>query len=241
MKIKVDFTKLPHEQLEEMDAAGVQIKNCYRVLRKVKANVVGQCLANQGTFYELNHYPKGDVYDRETHSQYYYHSHRKDAGEHGHFHTFLRFKGMPKGTEPVPYDGEAKRPDGKDALTHFVAISMNGPGYPTGLFTTNRWVTDETFYTADDVISMLDLFNMDHTWPCWAANQWVSAMVCLFRPQIEVLLHERDRVMERWRKTHPGKDVYEDRDLEVTSITDIDVDKQTASVKSALQKLRKVA
>ena len=111
---------------------------------------------------------------------------------------------------------------------------MNRPGFPMGLFTTNRWVTDESFYTADDAIRLLDLFKMDHTYPCLAANQWITAMVRLFRPQIEVLLHERDRQIARWEKMHPDRDVYEDRELEITSITDIDVDKQIAAVKTAL-------
>lgn len=241
MKIKVDFASLPPEQLERMDAAGAEILECYRVLKKASANVVGQVLAHQGTFYELDHYPKGDVYDKETFSQYYYHAHRPESGEHGHFHTFLRAKGMPGGVAPVPYDGEAKRPEGSDALTHFIAISMNRPGFPIGLFTTNRWVTDETFYPADDVIAMMDRFAMDHTYPCLAVNRWITSMLILFRPQIEALLRERDRAIDRWRAKHPDEDVYEDRELEITSITTIDVQKQIASVKSALQRIENVA
>jgi len=241
MKLKIDFASLPRPQLEAMSEAASRIEDCYRALRKVKANVVGQCLANQGTFYQFNHYPQGDVYDAETFSQYYYHAHREDSGEHGHFHTFVRAKGMPEGAEPVPYDGAAKRPEGDDALSHLIALSMNKPGYPMGLFTTNRWVTDETFYPADDVIAMLDQFCIDHTFPCWATNQWITAMIVLFRPQIEALLHERDRTVERWRNLHPDRDVYEDRELEITSITTIDVDKQANAVRAALQKLDRVA
>ena len=118
---------------------------------------------------------------------------------------------------------------------------MNRPGYPIGLFTTNRWVTDETFYPAEDTISMLDRFNMDHTFPCLAVNRWITSMVCLFQPQIEALLRERDRTIETWRKKTPDTDVYEDRDLEITSIATIDVQKQVAAVKAALQRLKKVA
>ena len=46
---------------------------------------------------------------------------------------------MPKSIKPAPYDGDGERPLGKDALGHFVAISMNSPGKPIGLFTTNRF------------------------------------------------------------------------------------------------------
>ena len=142
---------------------------------------------------------------------------------------------------PVPYKGKAKRPTGNDALAHFIAISMNGPGFPIGLFTTNRWVTDETFYPAEDNIAMLDRFRIDHTFPCLAVNRWITAMLDLFRPQIKELLLVRDKTVKTWAATHPGVDVYEDRDLEITSIMNIDVDRQIAAVETALGNLRKSA
>lgn len=228
-------TRTP-EQLEEMASAGRTVMECYRVLKKAGTNVVAQCLAHQGTFYELDHYPKGDVYDGETHSQYYYHSHRPELKEHGHFHAFLRFKGMPKDCRPAPYDGSAKRPLGEDAITHLVAISMTRSGFPKALFTTNRWVTGETFYSADDTLAMLDRFEIDHTYPCLAVNRWITAMFRLFRPQIDALLRERDRMVAKWVEEHPGSDVYEDRDLVVASIDRIDVAKQIAAVNKALER-----
>ena len=60
---------LPRSRLEQMAEAGRTVKEMLRVLNKSSQNMVGQCLANQGTFYELDHYPKGDVYDDQTHSQ----------------------------------------------------------------------------------------------------------------------------------------------------------------------------
>ncbi len=239
--MRTDWSQVPRERLEAMEAAGAEIKECYRLLEKAGANVVGQCLAHQGTFYELDHYPKGDVYDGEFHAQYYYHAHRAEAGEHGHFHTFLRAAGMPEGVAPVAYDGEAERPEGEDALAHFVAISMNAPGFPVGLFTTNRWVTDETFYPAGDVIAMLDRFRVDHTYPCLAVNRWITAMFVLFRPQIEALLNERDRTIAAHAARHPDRDVYEDRALEIASIAEIDVDRQIADVRRALARRNRAA
>ena len=78
-------------ELTVMRDAGTEVLNCQRVLRKTSSNIVGEILRNQGTFFEWNHYPKGDAIDRETHSQYYYHAHPKSdrPGEHGHFHNFL--------------------------------------------------------------------------------------------------------------------------------------------------------
>lgn len=234
MKFKPRFEDLPRKRLEDMAAAGARIEECYRLLRKAGTNVVAQVLAHQGTFFEFDHYPKGDVYDDETHSQYYYHAHRGETGEHGHFHAFLRAKGMPQGIEPAPYHGDGERPLGDEALTHFVAISMNGPGYPIAMFTTNRWVTGETYYRAEDTIAMLDRFDVEHVFPCLAVNTWIGAMMRLFRPQVEALLIERDRRIADWTIRHPDADVYEDRGLEITSILRIDVAQQIAAVDRAL-------
>lgn len=237
MKFKVQFDTFPREQLEDMLAAGIEIEESYRLLEKASRNVVGQVLEHHGTFYEFDHFPPGDVYDNETHSQYYYHAHRGETGEHGHFHTFLRASGMPEGIEPSPYSGDTERPLGSEALTHLVAISMNKPGFPIALFTTNRWVTGETFYSAEDAIAMIDRFQIDHVYPCLAVNKWIGAMLRLFRPQAEALLRQRDRTIATWEKSHPGVDVYEDRDLEITSIMRIDVAKQLAGAERALAKI----
>ena len=91
----LNWDLLSQQDLEEMWSAGQQVLNCYRVLAKSNDNIVGELLKGQGTFYEMDHYPPGDVFDSETNSQYYYHAHR--GGEHGHFHTFLRSDGMPAG------------------------------------------------------------------------------------------------------------------------------------------------
>lgn len=206
-----------------MRGAGRDILECYRVLKKVGANVVGEIIRTEPKFYEWDHYPSGDVFDEENHSQYYYHAHRGACGEHGHFHTFLRAGGFPAEVSPV----ENSAPTAEASLAHLVAISMDPYGYPTHLFTTNRWVTGETFFRASDVIKMLDLFVIDHAWPSWPVNRWLTSMIRLFRPQIELILHERDAVVERHRLER-GADVLEDRNLEVTSIVEISVERQIA-------------
>lgn len=230
----MDLSILPPEQLARMADAGAKILECYRVLNKGGLNIVGEVLKGQGDFYELEHYPGDDVFDADTHSQYYYHAHREDAGEHGHFHTFLRQPGMPEGTLPVSYEGEEPWPAGKDALSHLIAISMDAYGFPIGLFATNRWVTAEAWYKAEDVIAMLSRFNIDHAWPSWPVNIWISAMMVLFQPQIELLLRQRDEVVSNWTQAHPGVDVFEDRALELTGYLEINVEAQIRAVATAL-------
>lgn len=234
MPLDAELASLNDDTLGEMLAAGLEAKECLRVLGKADMNIVGECLKSQGTFYEFDHYPEGDVYDNETHSQYYYHAHRGCAGEHGHFHTFLRAKGMPGDVAPVPYDGPEAWAEGDEVLSHLVSISMDRYGFPIGMFTTNRWVTAENWFEAKDVIRMLEYFAIDHAYPSWPVNRWVTAMLVLFRPTIEALLRERDAALRSWQARYPDRDVFEDRELEIMSRARISLDDQLAAVRQAL-------
>ncbi len=241
--VKIDFHRLPRERLEAMEEAGMQILDCYRVLQKSDANIVGEILKGQGEFFEWDHYPAGDVYDWDSHAQYYYHAHPPEkranlwGAEHGHFHTFLRPKGMPAGTEPARLPDFERPKDKNDMLTHFVALSMDRSGLPVRMFTTNRWVTGEVWYTADTVIDLLDRFAIDQALPSWPVNIWITNILRLYRPQIEELLNRRDAALAHWQREHAKDDctAHEDRDLEVTSITDIAVDQQIIAVQEALK------
>ncbi len=219
-----------------MLAAGEEIEECNRVLHRVQGNVVHELISLVETFYEWDHHPDGDVYDDESHAQYYFHSHRPEGGEHGHFHTFIRRDGIPAKIQPVPNESGEAWPEGDDNICHLIAIAMDNKGFPIRLFTTNRWVTGENWYKADDVIALLERFEIDHAWPSWPANRWVGAMLRFYRPQIELLIRERDRKIEAWSEKHPERDIFEDEDLEVTSVMQISLDKQMAAVKQALAK-----
>jgi len=236
----IRFASLGRERLEAMLDAGRDVRNCMRVLAKSGGNVVGELLLGSAPFYEWDHYPKGDVYDRATHAQYYYHAHpqRQRPSEHGHFHTFLRPAGMPRGIKPAPAAAAAPPAEPNAALSHLVAIGMDHFGQPVSLFTTNRWVTDETWYRAEDVVRMLEFFEIDLAHPSWPVNRWVSAMLPLFRPQIEWLVKRRDEAVAAWVKKKPRGNVYEDRGLEVTSEMAIDVERQIAAVEQALETAR---
>lgn len=202
--IEIDFAKLSTDRLKTMVAAGDDVIDCHRVLAKTGDNIVGELIRGVETFYEWDHYPKGDVFDHETHSQFYYHAHPQElrGGEHSHFHTFVRPLGMPAGILPAPLPGLELPKGDNDALSHIIGISMDPQGVPIRLFATNRWVT---------------------------------LMIRLFQPQITKLLEARDRRVAGWAVTHPDVDVYEDRDLEVTSAVDISIDGQMAAAVAALE------
>ncbi|GAB4179332.1 MAG: hypothetical protein OHK0026_01890 [Rhodocyclaceae bacterium] len=209
-----------------MLAAADEVLECRRVLARAGLNVVGEVLRGQGEFVEYEHYPHDDVFDADSHAQYYYHAHRGAAGEHGHFHTFLRAAGMPPGCAALEAPESESWPRGEAALSHLIAISMDAWGEPIGLFAVNRWVCGDTWYPASDVIRMLERFVIDHAWPSWPVNRWIGAMLRLFRPEIETLLRHRDRVVQQWAQAHPGTDVFEDRKLEVTGSLPISVQRR---------------
>jgi hypothetical protein len=236
----IDFGNLPPAELTAMLEAGGKVLECVRVLGNTGDNIVGELLNDNATFYEWNHYPEGDVFDPRSNAQYYYHAHPMDErpGEHGHFHTFLRPKGMPPGIEPAPVP-EYTAPEGdNDALSHLVAISCDQSGTPIKLFTTNRWVTGEVWYRSGDVLRMLSYFQIDHVRPSWAINIWITNMLILFRPQIRALVEERDSVVDNWAAENDSANVYEDRALEVATECPISVDTQIAALREAFKESR---
>jgi hypothetical protein len=221
---------LPLEDLLAMRAAGQETMTSLAAIGRARTNPVARVLKHGGEFFEDAHYPDGDVYDSVTASQYYYHAHRSGSGEHGHFHTFVRAKGIPGSILPAAYTGDTPPPLGEDAICHLIAVSMNAAGLPIGLFTTNRWVTAESYYSAPNAIAILSQFAVDHAEPCWATNRWLTAMLRLFRPTISDLILQRDKTISEWQAAHPDVDVFEDRNLEVTSETAIDIDVQIESI-----------
>jgi hypothetical protein len=254
-----DLTKLNRVALERMAAAGREVQDCERVLRKSGDTILGEMLRGAGVFYEWSHYPEGDVYDPESHAQYYYHAHpaaSRGLPEHGHFHTFLRPRGMPPGVAPLmlpelaiadapaaPADpilapvAQPNQGGNNDRFSHLVAIAMSPDGAPIRLFTTNRWVTGETWYAAGDVCAMLERFAVDLARPSWPLNRWISAMFRLFKPEMAALLEARDAAIMNWRRRHRGKvHVFEDRRLEVASMIEIDVGAQLELVERALRR-----
>jgi hypothetical protein len=80
----------------------------------------------------------------------------------------------------------------------------------------------------------LERFVIDLPWPSWPLNRWITAMLALYRHDIQDLLVKRDAAVERWRQAHPDTDVFEDRALEVTSGKAIDLDQRLAAIRRRL-------
>jgi hypothetical protein len=212
-----------------MLVAGAEALECQRVLSGGGINLVSEVLRDQGEFVEYEHYPKSDVYDPETGAQYYYHAHRGSVAEHGHFHTFLRWSRHAPGPEDPP---SGARADETESVTHLVAISMDPYGWPAGLFAINRWVCGGSWLSAPQTVDILPRFRIDHAYPSWPVNRWIGSMLVLFRPHIEALLIHRDSVIDAWRRAHPDRDVFEDRELEITGYLPISVEETVGEVRA---------
>ncbi|HEX3413074.1 MAG TPA: hypothetical protein VHT00_15250 [Stellaceae bacterium] len=239
--------RVSQAEIKQMIAAAAVIRDCRRDLAARNTDVVGEVIGSSAIC-AWRHYPDGEVFDATSHAQYFFHVHAPDSGppsERGHFHTFLRAEGMPSGAVPLmlpemavadvaalpPQAAPLKRGE-RDEVSHLIAITMDTRGEPTRLFTTNRWVTGETWYRAEDVTRMLDRFVIAEREPSAVLNRWIGAMIHIFRPQIAALLQARDETVMAWRRrrrTH----VFEDPRLEITSSLDIQLDTQLALVDQA--------
>jgi hypothetical protein len=149
----------------------------------------------------------------------------------------MRGGGIPEGIEPAPLADYTPKAARHDIVCHLIAISMDGSGWPVGLFTTNRWVTGETWFRAHHVCALLARFEMRMNQPSWPVNRWLSAMLRLFRPQVEELLMQRDERVRTFGREQPDSaNVYEDRRLEVTSQLAVSVEAQVRALEAALQR-----
>jgi hypothetical protein len=192
-------------------------------------------------FLRGEHYPLGEVWDAETHAQYFYHAHpegERSPGEHGHFHLFLGPGGMPSGLSPLvlpemglaPQLRPGERGDpgthrsarDRGVFTHLIGMSIDSYGRPVELFTTNRWVTGETWYRAEDVVRMLDRFDFAVA-TASLLDRWLAAVLRVLKPAIVELILARDTAVMDWRRRRSRRlHVFEDKRLEIVTQRRVD-------------------
>lgn len=202
----------------EFQSSTAIIAQQYQVLASKQSNIVLEVLPKDQPIYEWRHYPQGDV--KNANAQYYYHSHREmeegatSIHEHGHFHCFIRKPARFTELKPTVISKKHEADNSKDDLCHLIAIAINQQAQPTALFTLNHWVIQGLWYPAEVVYGFLDYFDLSRDQKQPIVSPWITAMIQLFKPQIQLLLEYRDQVLAGAEK----KNIFEDKEFEVLSI-----------------------
>lgn len=199
-----------------------------RMMNAKGKNIIHYTLEKKRKHIRMDHYPHGDRIDYNSGAQYFYHCHREnfDSLEHGHFHCFLRYKGIPKRIKPSPLPDWDKYID--SPMAHIVAIAMNCYGQPIRLFTVNRWISSEIWYDAKHAPEFVKRFKMNiEDKPYWTVlDQWVEGILHLFAPQIAWLHEQRDATIEQVKIDYPSENAYENENVEELSQISIDLQSQ---------------
>lgn len=202
--------------------AGVELVAALAAIEGQGSNLLA-ALAGSGEIVSGRQYPDGGGFDSTSGTQYFFHVHAPQdvapgdlaADEVGHIHCFIRPEGRADDTP----------------LYHLVAIGLNNFGRPVSLFTTNRWVTCETWIEARAAARFARRFRTQTGGP---ADAFINAMFRLFRGEIADLLRQRDQLLSAWAKAHPDADTFEDHALQNTSSRRINLEGVLAGLRAEL-------
>ncbi|MDE8342646.1 MAG: hypothetical protein POG24_02375 [Acidocella sp.] len=156
------------------------------------------------SFVEWTQYPAVEALDKSSGWKFYYHAHPRSerlGREHGHFHIFV----------PGPHDAH----DGVVLFSHLIGISVDQQGLPLRLFTTNQWVTGESWQPAEALVDVVKSPGFTQTQPADVAG-WLGLIITLYTAEICALLQARDKRLQARAlmiRTNP----YEDRRLRIPS------------------------
>lgn len=223
-ELKAMLSQYNQRDLFEMYSAGLETVKWQKLLSKVNATVVSDIIKDLDEFFIGERYPHDESVDRETKSSYFYHSHRPK--EHGHFHIYYSNKLVMEKFKPIT-TWDKKHPN-----THLVAISMHPNGDPIGFFIPNHWITKDDWYVHEDMKEMFSQFRINHPYPSWPSNQWVSEMLKLFRPQIEHILKKRDEML--FNSDKPLDKIIKNKRLDVLASISISISDQMSVIEELL-------
>ena len=207
---------LAFESLGRAQRAADGLTSLMEVTRRLaleRQGLLAEFAGNPSIVRAWDHLPPDDAHDPRSGYRWYYHCHPREArtaGEHGHFHLF-------------------SDPQSGSAVTHLVAISVSDRGLPLGLFTTNRWVTDERWQSASRVLRLIRDFALFSPRVLRRVHDWLAQLLRAFGPQIRTLLRARDERLMALRAS-ARSDVLEDRRIAVLSRCRIDLFAQATAL-----------
>jgi hypothetical protein len=178
--------------------AALTVLDCVQRFGANQGNPVLDVLQGVPNF-ELNQkYPQPPLEFAAGRGRAYYHSHPLGSAapeEHGHFHLFIRWD----------------RGVGEDSWAHLAALAMDRDGQPLRWFATNRWVTGGTWAQRDWLLTGVDALEPEGETAL--LQRWLTAMLKLYRPELERLLAARDAHFADQPDTASGGAAMEDRSL----------------------------
>lgn len=168
-----------------------------------QSNPLLQLLADEEII-EQRKYPADSLTFSQQPLRAYYHCHPAETrpdNEHGHFHVFVS--------------------DGDNNWSHLVALAMDAYGQPLNWFTVNRWVTDGEWQLPPILLQHLAQVQTDSDMSL--VEQWLVAMLQLYRAELATLLQERDKYLEGLQMQEPISERLEDRSIYQLSSCNIDL------------------
>ncbi len=186
----------------------------------IQAWVRGQAMQEQA------HYPPGDVTDPASGSQYFYHAHRSQGGEHGHLHLFWHANARGHRRASAVFK--------TGAPTHLFAVSLDARGLPESIFTTNLWVTDGHWFDADTTARLVGRFSVARGGRYAAADRWLNHFMALYRGAIELALLQRDRRVALLTRKRSWQTLSQDGRHEVLSVVSLNLANDLESIEAAL-------
>jgi hypothetical protein len=147
---------------------------------------------------EKRKYPKEPLAFNGIGIKAYYHCHSMPDStndEHGHFHIFIRDFSHKKKTAEV--------------WCHLVGLAMDHWGQPLRWFTVNRWVTGGSWLPAERLALGMQLLKGISN--ASLIERWLYSFLMFHFEEIERLLIDRDRAIQRLKSKRSIEDFFESR------------------------------
>ncbi len=190
------------------------VLDCVQRFGAGRSNPVLEVLRDVPDFVQGRKYPQPPLEFAAGRGRAYYHSHPRtaaDAEEHGHFHLFV-----PQG-----------RARDKPGWAHLAALAMDRDGQPVRWFATNRWVTGGGWGERDWLLARVDALTPERE-PA-GIQQWLAAMLRLYRTELEALLTARDAHCADRPGRSCGQAIWDDRCLYELAQVPVDLVAKLAS------------
>lgn len=211
-------------------AACLRLLASYAELASRSEHLFGSLLAGQAPR-QWGHYPEDDAIDQASGWQWFYHSHapqdRPQAAEHGHIHLFARRKLWSRrlrSSAEMAFSRLAGAAPATHATRHLLCIGFDALGVPIRLFTVNAWVTGDRMLSAALSAELLENMKLNTGHP--EADAVIATLLGIYRPEIRLLLAQRDEALWRWA----GPNVLSDERLEVLSAQGISLDRRLHAI-----------